>query len=171
VSLTDLGEGYGHFDRPHPTFSFGGALSLVGVDRDTGNVRVLRHAVMHDVGRAMNPALVRGQLAGAASQGIGAALLEELVYDEQGQPLSNTLGDYRVPTATELPEIEVVIVEHRPPETNPLGAKGVGEAGMVGTPAAIANAVADAIGAGAELTALPLTADRVRSLIRAAASE
>jgi aerobic carbon-monoxide dehydrogenase large subunit len=166
VSLTGLGEGHGHFDKPHPTFSFGGALSLVNVDRDTGKVRVLRHAVMHDVGRALNPALIRGQMAGAASQGIGATLLEELVYDEQGQPLTNTLGDYRVPTATELPEIDVVIIEHQPPKTNPLGAKGAGESGMVGTPAAVANAVADAIGAVTELTSLPLTADRVRSLIR-----
>ena len=170
VPLADVREGSGHFDNPHPTFSFGGALSLVGVDRDTGRVRVLRHAVMQDVGRALNPALLCGQLAGAASQGIGATLLEELVYDEQGQPLSTTMGDYRLPPAHDLPEIEVVILEHRPPATNPLGAKGAGESGMVGTPAAIANAVADALGESVEPTSLPLTPDRVRSLIRAAAA-
>lgn len=170
VPLSEVGQGHGRFDKPHPTFSFGGALSLVGVDRDTGLVRVLRHAVMHDVGRALNPALLHGQLAGAASQGIGAALLEELVYDNQGQPLSATMGDYRMPTASELPDIDVVIVEHRPPTTNPLGAKGAGESGMVGTPAAIANAVADALGEGVELTSLPLTADRIRSLMRVAAT-
>ncbi|MEU8797666.1 xanthine dehydrogenase family protein molybdopterin-binding subunit [Spirillospora sp. NPDC048819] len=159
-----VGEGRARFDKPHPTFSFGGALSLVTVDRATGRVRVQRHVVMHDVGRAVNPALVRGQLAGAASQGIGGALLEELLYDAQGQPLSTTFGDYRMPTASELPEIEVVVVEHRPPESNPLGAKGAGEAGMVATPAAVANAVADAL--GLEVTRLPLTPDRVRSLLR-----
>ncbi|MFI0407466.1 xanthine dehydrogenase family protein molybdopterin-binding subunit [Actinomadura sp. 3N508] len=161
-----LGEGRGRFDKPRPTFSFGGALSLVGVDRPTGRVRVLRHIVMHDVGRAVNPALVRGQLAGAASQGIGGALLEELLYDAQGQPLSTTFGDYRMPTAAELPEIETVVVEHRPPASNPLGAKGAGEAGMVATPAAIANAVADALGPDAPVTRLPLTPDRVRALLR-----
>ncbi|WP_433461765.1 xanthine dehydrogenase family protein molybdopterin-binding subunit [Spirillospora sp. CA-128828] len=161
-----LGEGRGRFDKPHPTFSFGGALSVVAVDRPTGRVRVLRHIVMHDVGRAINPALVRGQLAGAASQGIGGALLEELLYDAQGQPLSTTFGDYRMPTASELPEIETVVVEHRPPQSNPLGAKGVGESGMVATPAAVANAVADALGAGVALTALPLTPGRVRAMLR-----
>ncbi|TMQ91590.1 xanthine dehydrogenase family protein molybdopterin-binding subunit [Actinomadura soli] len=110
--------------------------------------------------------MVRGQLAGAASQGIGGALLEELLYDAQGQPLSTTFGDYRMPTAAELPEIETVVVEHRPPASNPLGAKGAGEAGMVATPAVIANAVADALGPDAPVTRLPLTPDRVRSLLR-----
>jgi carbon-monoxide dehydrogenase large subunit len=96
--------------------------------------------------------------------------MEELAYDEQGQPLSATLGDYRVPTVAELPEIEVVIVEH-PPPGDPLGVKGAGESGMVGTPAAVANAVADALGpVGVQLTGLPLAPGRVRSLIRGGTS-
>lgn len=164
--LQDVGEGRARFDKPHPTFSFGAALSVVEVERDTGRVRVVRHVVAHDVGRAVNPALVRGQLAGAASQGIGAALLEELSYDERAQPMATTLGDYRLPSAGELPDIEVIVLEH-PAPGNPLGAKGAGESGMVGTPAAVANAVADALGVpGARVTTLPLTADRVRALLR-----
>ncbi|GAA2686092.1 xanthine dehydrogenase family protein molybdopterin-binding subunit [Streptomyces aculeolatus] len=161
-----LPAGHGRFDKPHPGFSFGAALSLVTVDAATGAVRVLRHAVLHDVGRAVNPELVRGQLAGAASQGIGGALLEELVYDEQGQPLSTSFGDYLMPTAADLPEIDVFVVEY-PTPTNPLGLKGAGESGMVGTPAAVANAVADALGAAARpVTRLPLTPGNVRELLR-----
>ncbi|WP_407563918.1 xanthine dehydrogenase family protein molybdopterin-binding subunit [Streptomyces sp. 184] len=161
-----LPAGRGRFDKPHPSFSFGTALSLVTVDAATGTVRVLRHAVLHDVGRAVNPELVRGQIAGAASQGIGGTLLEELVYDEHGQPLSTSFGDYLMPTAAELPEIDVIVVEH-PTPTNPLGLKGAGESGMVGTPAAVANAVADALGpAAGPVTRLPLTPGNVRKLLR-----
>ncbi|MGR6924465.1 xanthine dehydrogenase family protein molybdopterin-binding subunit [[Actinomadura] parvosata] len=169
VPLADLGEGWGRFDKPHPSFSFGAALSLIAIDPGTGQVRVLRHLVLHDVGRAVNPELLRRQLAGAAAQGIGAAVLEELLYDEYGQPLSTLLADYRMPTVEELPDIEVII-EERPTPANPLGVKGGGESGMVGTPAAIANAVADALGAaaGARLWRLPLTPDRVRELLRPA---
>ncbi|QFY10224.1 molybdopterin-dependent oxidoreductase [Nonomuraea phyllanthi] len=166
IPLAEVGEGRGRFDKPHPTFSFGAALSLVSIDRETGLVKVLRHAVLHDVGRAVNPELLRRQLAGAASQGIGAALLEELLYDEYGQPQSTIMADYRMPTVEELPDIEV-IVEERPNTANPLGVKGGGESGMVGTPAAIANAVADALGVeGARVWRLPLTPDRVREMLR-----
>jgi aerobic carbon-monoxide dehydrogenase large subunit len=166
VALADVGAGHGRFDKPHPTFSFGAVLSLVCVDPATGRVRVERHMVLHDVGRAVNPALLRGQLAGAAAQGIGAALLEELVYDEEGQPLTTSFADYLVPTASELPDTEVIVVEH-PTPSNPLGVKGAGESGMVATPAAVANAVADALGPGGHrLTRLPLTPQRVRSLLR-----
>ncbi|SPL88269.1 Carbon monoxide dehydrogenase large chain [[Actinomadura] parvosata subsp. kistnae] len=167
VPLSDLGEGWGRFDKPHPSFSFGAVLSLVSIDAGTGQVRVLRHLVLHDVGRAVNPVLLRRQLTGAAAQGIGAALLEELLYDEYGQPLSTLLSDYRIPTVEELPDIEV-IVEERPTPANPLGIKGGGESGMVGTPAAIANAVADALGpaSGARVWRLPLTPGRVRELLR-----
>jgi carbon-monoxide dehydrogenase large subunit len=128
-------------------------------------VRVLRHAVAHDVGRAVNPALVRGQLAGAAAQGIGAALFEEAAYDEAGTPLAVSLADYLVPTAAELPEVETIVIEHA--VDSPTGVKGAGEAGMTGTPAAVANAVAAALGPeGAAVDRLPLTPSRVRSLLR-----
>jgi carbon-monoxide dehydrogenase large subunit len=160
---------HARYEQEHPFFSFGAALSVVSVDAATGLVRAERHVVAHDVGRAVNPALLRGQLAGAAAQGIAAALLEELPYDENAQPLALSLADYRLPTAAELPEIQTVVVEH-PVTGNPLGVKGGGEAGMVTAPAAVANAVASALGAaGAGVDRLPLTPPRVRALLRAAA--
>jgi carbon-monoxide dehydrogenase large subunit len=159
----------GRYDKEHPSYSFGAALSVVSVDHETGRVRVLRHAVAHDVGRAVNPALVRGQLAGAAAQGIAAALFEELPYDEDGTPLAVSLADYLVPTAAELPEVETIVIEHA--VDSPTGVKGAGEAGMTGTPAAVANAVAAALGpAGAAVERLPLMPARVRSILRAAES-
>ncbi|MEV0792620.1 xanthine dehydrogenase family protein molybdopterin-binding subunit [Kribbella sp. NPDC050459] len=166
LALHSLGPARGRFDKPLPTFSFGGALCLVSVEIGTGRVRVLRHVVLHDVGRVINPALLHGQLAGAAAQGIGSVLLEELMYDEQGQPLSTSFADYLLPTSGELPRIETVVME-KPTSANPLGIKGGGESGMVGTPAAVANAVADALGIGtAELPATPLTPDRIRAFLR-----
>jgi carbon-monoxide dehydrogenase large subunit len=164
VSLAEAGAASARFEQPQPTFTFGAALSVASVDRETGVVRAERHVVAHDVGRAVNPALLRGQLVGAAAQGIGAALYEELPYDETGQPLAVTLADYLLPTAAELPELQAVVVE-RPVTTNPLGVEGGGEAGMVTAPAAVANAVADALGeAGASVDRLPLTPPRVRGL-------
>jgi aerobic carbon-monoxide dehydrogenase large subunit len=163
VPLADLGSGRGRFDKPYPTCSFGAALCVVSVEADTGRVRVERHVVAHDVGRAVNPALLHGQLAGAAAQGIGATLLEELPYDAAGRPLVTSLSGYGMATAAELPDPETLIIED-PAPGNPLGIKGGGEAGMVGTPAAVANAVADAL--GTEVTRLPLTPDRVRWLLR-----
>ncbi|MFI6833627.1 xanthine dehydrogenase family protein molybdopterin-binding subunit [Kribbella sp. NPDC050241] len=166
IPLGKLGPAKARFDKPVPSYSFGAALSMVSVDRETGRVKVLKHVVLHDVGRAVNPALLRGQLAGAASQGIGGALFEELMFDEQGQPLSTSFADYLLPTAGELPEIEVIVVEE-PVDSNPLGVKGGGESGMVGTPAAIANAVADALGVGTSaLPDTPLTPDRIRAFLR-----
>ena len=116
----------------------------------------------------MNPALVRGQLAGAAAQGIAGALYEELPYDDEGQPLAVSLADYLMPTLAELPDVDVVVIEHEV-TTNPLGLKGAGEGGMLGATAAVANAVADALGADGDVVALPLTPQRVRGLIRARA--
>jgi carbon-monoxide dehydrogenase large subunit len=139
----------------------------VAVDERTGRVTPLTHVVAFDVGRAVNPALLRGQLAGAAAQGIAGALFEELVYDDDGQPLTTSFVDYQMPTAAELPEVDVVVIEH-PTPTNPLGIKGAGEAGMNGAPAAVANAVADALGSPEDaLTALPLTPSAVHALVAA----
>lgn len=157
--------GEGRYEQEAPTFSFGADLSVVEVDPDTGAVRVLEHVVAFDVGRAINPALLRGQLAGGAAQGIAAALWEEIAYDEYAQPLSTSFVDYRMPTAAELPEIGVEVLEI-PYAGNPLGVKGGGEAGVAGAPAAVANAVADALGtSGVGVRELPLTAPRVRALL------
>jgi carbon-monoxide dehydrogenase large subunit len=165
-TLVEIGEVRGRFDKEHPSFSFGAAVSVVAVDEPTGRVRPLRHVVAHDVGRAVNPALVHGQLAGGAAQGIGGALLEELPYDEDGNPLALSLADYAMPTLAEVPPIDTIAIESVVRD-NPLGLKGAGEGGVASAPAAVANAVADALGpAGRRLERLPLTPARVRGMLR-----
>ncbi len=107
-------------------------------------MRLLRYVVAHDCGKLINPMIVEGQIHGGVAQGVGGALLEEMVYDEQGQLLTGTFMDYLVPTAMELPPIETVHLEYPSPR-NPLGIKGIGEGGAISPPAAIANAVEDAL--------------------------
>ncbi|PYM89624.1 MAG: xanthine dehydrogenase [Candidatus Rokuibacteriota bacterium] len=145
--------------------SFGVHLAVVGVDVTTGEVRPETHFVLCDVGRAINPSIVQGQLVGGVIQGLGHATLEELVYDPSGQLLSGTFMDYAMPTAGRAPRVEVLLHETATP-SNPLGVKGAGEAGTSGVGAAIANAVADAVGAAAARH-LPLTAPRVRTALEA----
>jgi CO/xanthine dehydrogenase Mo-binding subunit len=142
-------------------------LAHVRVDRETGEVEVLRYVIAQDVGRALNPALVEGQMRGGAAQAIGWALFEELVHDEDGRLLTGSFTDYAVPTAERVPEIEALIVEVPVPD-GPYGAKGVGEAPVVAGPAAIANAVAAAV--GVRLRELPMTAPRVWAALEEVAS-
>ena len=160
VPLAEVGEVRGHFDMEGLTASFGGAVCSVSVEPADGRVRVEEFSVAHDVGRAVNPRLLRGQLAGAASQGIGGALFEELAYDDNAQPLAVTLADYMMPTATDLPDVGVTIIEHGS-GSNPLGIKGGGEAGMVGSYGAVANGVADALGASTEVLNSSVTPARI----------
>ena len=134
-------------------------LSHVHVDVDTGAVTPLRHVVAQDVGRALNPALVEGQMHGGTAQGIGWALLEELTHDDRGQLITSTFVDYAMPTAAGTPPIETEIVEVPAPD-GPYGAKGVGEAPVVGVPAAVANAIVAAT-KGVRLMQLPMTPERV----------
>jgi CO/xanthine dehydrogenase Mo-binding subunit len=134
-------------------------LSHVHVDRDTGAVTVLGHVVAQDVGRALNPALVEGQMQGGATQGLGWALLEELAYDEHGQPVAGSFVSYTMPTAGGVPLIDTQVVEVPAPE-GPYGAKGVGEAPVIGVAGAVANAVAAATG-GVRMRRLPMTPERV----------
>jgi aerobic carbon-monoxide dehydrogenase large subunit len=171
VTFGALGcEASGRFETTTVDFSFGTVLAVVSVDRGTGKVRVERYIGHYDVGRAVNPLIVRGQLEGGAAQGIGGALLEELAYDSQGQPLCTSFMDYMLPTLSELPEVESAWSEF-PSKDNLIGAKGVGEAGIIGTLAVIANAVADALSPdGIVVTSTPFTADRVRALLRSAGS-
>ena len=133
-------------------------LAHIRVDRETGEVEVLGYAIAQDVGRALNPALVEGQLRGGVAQSIGWALYEELRYDEDGRLLSGSFLDYAVPTAERVPKIDTLLVEVPAPD-GPFGAKGVGEAPVVAGPAAIANAIAAA--SGARMRELPMTAPRV----------
>jgi carbon-monoxide dehydrogenase large subunit len=158
------------FEAPRMTYPYGTHVAVVEVDAGTGRVKILRYAIAYDIGRAVNPMIVEGQLVGALAQGIGGALLEELVYDDQGQLLTTTFMDYLVPTAIEMPDSTVTrILEETPTPLNPLGVKGVGEGGSSGCGGTIANAVADALAPlGVPITALPLSPDRLALLIRAA---
>ena len=119
-------------------------IAIVDVDVDSGMVTPLRHVVVHDCGRILNPLLVQEQVRGGVVQGIGAALYEELRYDEDGHLLTGSFADYLVPMAGEMPDIEVAHIE-TPTKTSELGAKGAGEAGTAGAVGAILNAVNDAI--------------------------
>jgi CO/xanthine dehydrogenase Mo-binding subunit len=138
--------------------AFAAHLAEVEVDTATGEVRVVAHTVVQDVGRAINPAAVEGQIHGGVVQGIGWALLERMPYNAHGQLLTATLMDYALPQGDQVPTVDTVLVEV-PSEHGPFGAKGVGEPPVVGVPAAIANAVADAI--GERFTDLPIGAEAV----------
>jgi carbon-monoxide dehydrogenase large subunit/6-hydroxypseudooxynicotine dehydrogenase subunit gamma len=154
------------FRTDEMTYPYGVHLAQVEVDPDTGGVRVRRYFIAYEIGRAVNPKLVRGQLVGGAAQGMGGALLEEFAYDDTGQPLATTFMDYLVPSAGEMPDIDVLVCEDAPSPGNPLGAKGAGEGGAVGAGAAIAAAVENALGAPGAVASLPLRPEYVRSLAR-----
>jgi aerobic carbon-monoxide dehydrogenase large subunit len=153
--------------QPTVTYTSAVHVALVEVDPATGAVRLLRYVVAHDCGKLINPIIVEGQIHGGVAQGVGGALLEEMVYDETGQLLTGTLMDYLVPTAMELPPIETVHLEYPSPR-NPLGIKGIGEGGAISPPAAIANAVEDALAPfGARITRTPLGPATVERLLQA----
>jgi carbon-monoxide dehydrogenase large subunit len=157
------------YEQSKMTYGHGAHLVLAEVDPETGVVTILRYLIEHDIGRAINPMLVEGQIVGGTAQGIGAALMEDLAYDAHGQLLASTLMDYAVPTSVTMPPLEVHHAEHDPSPINPLGVKGAGEDGTVGAGAAVANAVADALAPlGVTVRALPLSPWRVRALIRGA---
>ena len=141
---------------------------VVEVDVETCAVAIRRFVLVEDCGRMINPMIVEGQAIGGVAQGIGAALLEEVVYNEDGQLLTGTLMDYLVPTASEMPLVEVLHLD-RPSPVTLGGFKGVGEGGTIGAPAAVANAVADALAPlGIEINELPVTPDRLFRLLVAA---
>jgi carbon-monoxide dehydrogenase large subunit len=127
-------------------FSSGAYAAAVEVERATGRLHILRLAAADDPGTVVNPLLAEGQVLGAVTQGLGECLAEEAVYDDEGQPRTASFADYKLLTAAEIPTVATAFLETPSPH-NPLGAKGVGEAGAIGTPAAVANAVADALAA------------------------
>ena len=155
---------------PSGTSVFAVHLAEVALDTETGELRIERYCVAADVGRAINPMIVQGQLVGGVVQGIGGALLEELVYDEESQLQTGTFADYMLPSAHEAPPVETLIVEKARALSNDLGVKGVGEVGISGVAAVISNAVADALGGAARPTVLPLTQERLLSLARSQAA-
>ncbi len=144
-------------------YIFGVHMVEVEVDRETGQVKIVKAVAAHDVGRAINPSIVEGQIQGGFVQGVGYALMEEMILDD-GKITNPTLVDYRIPSALDVPKIIPIIVETGEP-TGPFGAKGVGECGLVGTAPAIANAIYDAV--GVRIKELPLTPERVLAALRA----
>jgi CO/xanthine dehydrogenase Mo-binding subunit len=128
-------------------YPYGVHVAAVRVDTETGNVAVERYVIAYDIGKAVNPKLVEGQITGGLAQGIGGALLEEFLYDENGEPLSVTFADYLMPTASEVPEISVIVSEDAPSPLNPLGLKGAGEGGANPVGAVIASAIDDVVSA------------------------
>ena len=158
-------EARGYFAPLHATFASGCHAAVVEVDVETGVVRFLKYVVQHDCGRIVNPTIVEGQIHGGVAQGIGGALYEKLCYDAAGQLLTRTFLEFHIPTAVEVPPIEVVHLETISP-LNPLGVKGVGEAGAIPVPALVAEAVEDALAPfGVRVSEMPLSPGRIRDLI------
>jgi len=158
------------FDGQDSTFPFGAHISLVEVDTDTGDVTMLRHVAVDDCGKILNPLLVTGQQHGGIAQGAAQALYEQVMYDEGGNPVTSNLMDYAMPAATELISFETHNTE-TPSPRNPLGAKGIGESGTIGSTPAIHNAVIDAVShLGVKHVDMPLTAERVWTAIQTASS-
>ena len=153
------------------TFPNGCHVAEVEVDPDTGTIAVVRYLVCDDVGRAVNPMIVRGQVHGGVAQGVGQALMERTSYDaESGQLLSGSFMDYALPRASDLPDVEVDLIEV-PCLTNPLGVKGAGEAGAVGSPPAVMNALVDALrDMGVDAIDMPATPEKVWRAIHARAA-
>jgi CO/xanthine dehydrogenase Mo-binding subunit len=142
--------------------SFATHICDVEVDKETGQVKILRYTAVQDVGRAIHPSYVEGQIQGGVTQGIGWALNEEYIYDKNGRLDNPGFLDYRVPVASDLPMIEAVLVENANPR-HPFGARGVGEVPIVPPMAAVANAIADPI--GVRLRDLPMSPPRLRAAI------
>ena len=158
-----LAEGWFHV--AHQVYPYGSHLAVVKVDPDTGAVAIERYIIGYDIGRAINPMLVEGQIVGGFAQGLGGALLEDFRYSESGDPLSVTFADYLMPTAREIPTLEVILTEDFPTNLNPLGIKGAGESGITAVGAAIANAVEDAIGLPGAVTELPITPQQLKKIL------
>jgi carbon-monoxide dehydrogenase large subunit/6-hydroxypseudooxynicotine dehydrogenase subunit gamma len=153
------------FESKHMTYPYGVHVAVVSLARDTGGVLVERYLVAYDIGKAINPMLVEGQIVGGVAQGLGGALYEEFSYDDRGEPLAVTFADYLMPTAREVPDVEVIITEDAPSPLNPMGLKGAGEGGANAVGAAIAAAIDDALGLPGAITKLPVSPQRVKELI------
>jgi carbon-monoxide dehydrogenase large subunit len=158
------------FESSHMVYPYGVHVAQVRVDRQTGQVKVERYLVAYDIGRAVNPMLVEGQITGGVAQGLGGSLYEEFLYDEHGEPLSVTFADYLMPTVRETPPMDVIIAEDAPSPLNALGLKGAGEAGVNAVGAAIAAAIDDAVGVPGAVRQLPVTPQRMKAILKRATS-
>lgn len=156
------------YDDNTMSYPFGAHVAVVEVDTETGHAKLLRHVAVDDCGRILNPMLVEGQVHGGVAQGVAQALFEEVVYDEDGNPLTANLASYQMPTAAELINFETAHTE-TPSPLNPLGAKGIGESGTIGSTPAVQNAVIDAVShLGVRHIDMPLKPERVWAAIRKA---
>ena len=153
----------GTFANTHRTYSYGAHACWLAVEPKTGRVEILDYVAVEDIGRAINPAIVHGQAIGALVQGLGGVFLDHLVYDADAQLINASLADYLLPTATDFPHVRAVTLELRPALTNPLGAKGAGEGGIVSVAACVATAVAAAT--GKNVRRLPLSPAAVWGLL------
>jgi len=157
-----------YFAPPSGAYAGGCHAALVEIESETGGLRFLKYVVVHDCGPVINPMIVEGQVRGGVAQGIGNAFYEKLIYDEDGQLLTQTFMDYLLPTAAEVPAIEIGHVE-TPSPLNPLGIKGAGEAGVIPVPALVASAIDDAFSdEDVRVTEMPLNPARLREIIREA---
>ncbi len=153
------------FESAHMVYPYGVHIAAVRVDAGTGGVTIERYSITYDIGKAVNPTLVQGQIAGGLAQGVGGALFEEFLYDENGEPLSVTFADYLMPTAREIPELSILITEDAPSPLNPLGLKGAGEGGANPVGAAIASAIDDALQQPGAVTRLPVSPQRLKAIM------
>ncbi|MGH3651015.1 MAG: xanthine dehydrogenase family protein molybdopterin-binding subunit, partial [Acidimicrobiia bacterium] len=149
------------FESRTNTFAYGAHAAVVAIDPELGTLEVLRYVVIADVGRVVNPRIVVGQIQGGVVLGLGGALLEELAYSTNGQPMSTSLMDYLLPSVHEAPAVEVILIDRARATSNPLGVKGAGEIGTIAAGAAIAAAARDALGRSDAATSLPLKPDRL----------
>jgi len=150
-----------YYDPPDCTYPFGTHICVVEVDKETGQVKILRYLAVDDVGKKINPLIVDGQIHGGVAQGVAQALWEGAVYDDNGQLTSGSLMDYAIPKASFLPKFELDSTE-TPSPTNPLGVKGVGETGAIASTPAVVNAVMDALSPlGIKHLDMPLTPEKV----------
>jgi CO/xanthine dehydrogenase Mo-binding subunit len=153
------------FHIEHQTYPYGLHIAVVKVDEETGEVKIERYFIAYDIGRAINPMLIEGQLVGGLAQGIGGTLYEEFVYDDRGEPLAVTFADYLIPGLHEIPDPEILLTEDYPSIRTPLGIKGAGEAGITGAAAALASAIDAAIGIPGAVTQIPVTPQRLKAIL------
>src|SRR6185312_7088708 len=157
----------GTFHNHKHTYSYGSHIAHITVDAKLGRIEIVDYVVVQDVGRAVNPLTLRGQVLGSLVQGLGGAVLEDLKYDENGQFLTGSLADYLLPTATDFPNLRCVVLDKYPSPINPLGAKGAGEGGIIAAGGCLANAVANALQSlGVQPRALPLSPAAIWALVQ-----
>jgi carbon-monoxide dehydrogenase large subunit len=154
------------FESAHMVYPYGVHVAAVRLDADTGGVAIERYVIAYDIGKAVNPKLVEGQITGGFAQGLGGALLEEFLYDEAGEPLSVSFADYLMPTARDVPELSILVTEDAPSPLNPLGLKGAGEGGANPVGAVIASAIDDALGMPGAVTRLPISPQRLKAICK-----